>query len=751
VNNFHQRTWIVALIALAAVPFALNATLNLPIGSAGVHEWLPSSRPEKKRYDRFQQEFGSDQSLLISWDGAQEQDARVQVFADKLRESVLNAGFIDSVVTTNEVLESLQSDPLNLSSEQARTRLIGNLLGADGTCAVFLTATPLGVKNHGELIQRVQIAADETKSLGRESLRMVGSIYEAHAIDVAAAKSLSQLVAPSSIAAVLVACFLLRSWRYALIAFLLATAGQLAAVSLVYYGGFQFSAVLIVLPTLIFMLTLSGAIHLVNYQRHSNEATKQGAGWEAVRHGFWPCVLSSGTTMLGMGSLLVSELSPIREFGGLSGVSLGIATAMLLVYFPYAIGVARPPLRSEESAIARESDVDKRKSSFANKSRGYLRWQTRHAGSISIVSLLSLAVAVQGLSSLKASTKFCDLFPPDDPVSLDMAWFESHLGPIASVEVLLKFPRDNSVNVLDQVRLVSAVQSEVSELPDVGGIASALLFLPEIEETRGVRGAVRRGVLKQRIESALPQLQERGFVYLGDQFTAWRLSAKVSALEPTSYREATDTIERATIKQLEETASEATLSITGLAPVMHETQIALLSDLGNSFMSAFLLITPVMMWVVQSIRGGLLVMLPNVLPVTLAFGTMGWLGYSLDIAGILTASVALGIAVDDTLHFICWYRQERSQGLAPQQAVERTFAACAPAMIQTTVIACSAMIPFLFAEFNPTQQFARLMISILSLALVGDLLLLPALLQTRFGHWVAPNRQSDSKLSRSDT
>jgi predicted RND superfamily exporter protein len=72
-------------------------------------------------------------------------------------------------------------------------------------------------------------------------------------------------------------------------------------------------------------------------------------------------------------------------------------------------------------------------------------------------------------------------------------------------------------------------------------------------------------------------------------------------------------------------------------------------------------------------------------------------------------------------------------------------------MIQTTVIACSAMIPFLFAEFNPTQQFARLMISILSLALVGDLLLLPALLQTRFGHWVAPNRQSDSKLSRSDT
>lgn len=748
-NYFLQRAWIVALIALAAVPFALNATLNLPIGSAGVHEWLPSSRPEKKRYERFQEEFGSDQSLLISWDGALESDTRISVFADKLRVSVLDAGYVDSVVTTIEVLDSLQREPLNLSSEQARKRLVGNLLGADGVCAVFLTATPQGVANHGELVRRVQIAADETSLLGRESLRMVGSIYEAYAIDIASAKSLSQLVVPSSIAAVLVACLLLRSWRYALIAFLLATAGQLAAVSLVYYGGFQFSAVLIVLPTLIFMLTLSGAIHLVNYQRESNESTKQGAGWEAVRHGFWPCVLSSGTTMLGMGSLLVSELSPIREFGGLSGVALGIATAMLLVYFPYAIGVARPSSPLPQPVGLRDGDGNRFVSSFARRTKGYLRWQTRHAGLISILGLLSLAASVQGLVSLKASTKFCDLFPPEDPVSRDMAWFESHLGPIASVEVLLRFPRDSSTNVLDQVRAVSAVQSDLKELREVGGVASAVLFLPEIEETRGVRGAVRRGVLKQRIEDALPELQERGLVSQDSQFTTWRLSAKVSALVPTSYREATDRIEEAAARRLEGTDSDVAVTVTGLAPVMHETQIALLSDLGSSFMSAFLLITPVMMWIVQSIRGGLLVMLPNVLPVTIAFGAMGWLGYSLDIAGILTASVALGIAVDDTLHFICWYRKERQEGLSPQQAVENTFIACAPAMIQTTIIACSAMVPFLFADFNPTRQFARLMISILSLALIGDLFLLPALLQTRFGQWVAPRRQSHSNLSTS--
>jgi predicted RND superfamily exporter protein len=721
---------------MAAIPFALHATVHLPIGSAGVHEWLPSSRPEKKEYDLFQQQFGSDQSLLISWDGATAEDPRIPALVSKLQASVVDEGYVTSIVTTPEVLATLEGEPLRLRPEQARQRLQGTLLGPDGTCALFLIASPAGVDNHAELIRRVRLAADETELLGSDSLRMVGSLYESYAIDVASAKSLSQLVIPSSIAAVVMACLLLRSWRYALIAFLLATAGQLVSVSLVFYGGFQFSAVLIVLPTLIFMLTLSGAIHLINYQRESKQSTKQGAGWEAVKHGFWPCILSSGTTMLGMGSLLVSELSPVREFGALSAVSLGVATAMLLVYFPYLLGVARP-----SRSLRERPQGNSPPSLFLLLANHYLRWQSQNAAWISMIGMLLLCLSLEGLTQLNASTKFCDLFPPSDPVSRDMDWFEDHLGPIASVEVVLRFGAGSSANSLEQVRLVSMVQREIGKLSEVGATLSAATFLPQVGEARGVRGAAQRGVYKQRIEGAFPELQQRGFLHDSPSGTTWRLAAKVSALTQISYREATDRLETAVNKCLDREQSDAVVSVTGLAPVMHETQIALLSDLGYSFLSAFGLITPVMMWVVRSVRGGLLVMVPNVLPVTMAFGAMGWLGYPLDIAGILTASVALGIAVDDTLHFICWYRKEKELGCTAADAVQRTFIACAPAMIQTTLIACCAMLPFLFADFNPTKQFAFLMISILSLALVGDLCLLPALLQTRFGRWVAPSRE----------
>ncbi len=117
---------------------------------------------------------------------------------------------------------------------------------------------------------------------------------------------------------------------------------------------------------------------------------------------------------------------------------------------------------------------------------------------------------------------------------------------------------------------------------------------------------------------------------------------------------------------------------------------------------------------------------------------MAWLGYSIDIAGILTASVAMGIAVNDTLHFVNWYARRLALGDDRQQAIADTFASCAKAMFHTMLISCCSMLPFLFADFNPTRQFAVLMIAMMSSSILGDLLLLPALLLSL---WASASRR----------
>jgi predicted RND superfamily exporter protein len=116
------------------------------------------------------------------------------------------------------------------------------------------------------------------------------------------------------------------------------------------------------------------------------------------------------------------------------------------------------------------------------------------------------------------------------------------------------------------------------------------------------------------------------------------------------------------------------------------------------------------------------------LPETVVFGGMAWLGYSIDIAGILTASVAMGIAVNDTLHFVNWYTRRLALGDTRQQAIADSFSNCAKAMVHTMLISCCSMLPFMLAQFNPTRQFAILMIAMMSTSILGDLVLLPALL-----------------------
>jgi len=491
--------------------------------------------------------------------------------------------------------------------------------------------------------------------------------------------------------------------------------------------------VLIVLPTLVFMLTLSGAVHLVSYFRDVQRKGGEDCGARAMLLGWLPCSLSSLTTALGMGSLWMSQMAPVREFGVFSAVGLGIATVVLLLAFPMTMDWF---CRSEKSQLERPA------SGMANQ---YTAWIGSRASVISISGFLLLFISLLGVSKLAVSTKFGDMFPDESRANRNMTWLEQHLGPISSVEVLLRFGPKTDADLLERASYVRNVMAHLDANPDIGGVVSATTFLPVWTESKSLGAAARRGAIRKSIEANLAEIETQGFVAETPEGQVWRITAKVSALKGDDYGVLTQKVAKATreITNFLPAAHDLHLEFTGLTPLMHETQVTILQDLGYSFATAFLLITPVMMLIGRGFFTGLLLMVPNVLPVTIVFGAMGLLGFTMDIAGILTASVALGIAVDDTLHFISWYMAELRQGANHATAVANTFHSCASAMFYTTAISCVSMAPFLLAEFNPTRQFATLMIAMLSGAILGDLVLLPALLLSPLGKLCCrPSKQS---------
>ena len=200
---------------------------------------------------------------------------------------------------------------------------------------------------------------------------------------------------------------------------------------------------------------------------------------------------------------------------------------------------------------------------------------------------------------------------------------------------------------------------------------------------------------------------------------------------------------------------------TGIVPIVYKAQRSLLQSLIESIGLAFIMISVVMMLLLRpwgqrvtfgnlfNFRGGMISMLPNMFPIIVVFGFMGhmnqWFGGSIDsflvdIGSMMTASVAMGVAVDDTIHFLNWYRGALGKGYDRRSALKIAYDRVATAMTQTTLIGGFGLSAFALSTFTPTQRFGVLMLILLGMALIGDLILLPALIAGPFGKYFGAER-----------
>ena len=159
-------------------------------------------------------------------------------------------------------------------------------------------------------------------------------------------------------------------------------------------------------------------------------------------------------------------------------------------------------------------------------------------------------------------------------------------------------------------------------------------------------------------------------------------------------------------------------------------------------MWAFGVIALVMIVVLRSFQSGMLTMIPNVFPAVIIFGLMGWCSIWIEIGSIMTASAAMGIAVDDTFHLLTWYRR----GLRKQPrrgALRYALQRVAGAMLHTTLVCSLALLVFSFSSFGPIRRFSWLMAALLMAAVLGDLILLPAILSSPLGKVVRASKGNE--------
>ncbi len=741
---FSKVSLVLALVLLPVLGYLASCA---EFGTPVVQDWLPKSSPALQKYDIFRTRFGEDQFLIVSWRGCLWDDPRLQHFANSLRklaERDPSFGIIE-VVDSNASVQSLSGQQGRFSVSSSLARLRGVTVGMNGEGFLSIRLAAGNPQSYQPLIDAVYTMGRKIDGLGDTRLILAGEPVQVATIDRSSRETIGSYVIPSSIFAVFVAWICLRSFRLTGIVFAFAGLGQLVGLSLIYLFLGQMSALIVVLPTLVFMLVLSAAIHLTSYYTEFGGVANPSAGIRSVQLGFRPCALATLTTAFGFGSLAVSTLSPVWHFGSLAATGLIIATVILLAAYAAAVDFKVPQSwrfqvspRSKSSAedhwLRREQQAASALASFCQAANGPL----------SAFAVMLLAGASFGIPKLRTSTEFEHMFASNSPAIESLHWVRDHIGPINSLEIVIEIPQADSIDMLDRIECVRNVHAAILELDSTSSVASAATFLPKPASNSNLRSVIQRAVLRRRIEAALPTLANARVHYRsasdpsGSEY--WRITARISGLTNESYPALYQQIHQASRRGLEAvpklTEIGPTIEIGGLRTVIESAHSSLLTDLATSFLTAFLLITPVMMVIVRGFWSGIILMIPNTIPVAIVFGSMGWLGIRLDVASILTASVALGIAVDDTLHFMNWYMRRLGDGASREDAVRSAVVACARPMLHTTVICTGAMAPFLFCDFIPTSKFALLMILTLFGAILGDLILLPALLLSPIGKLV---------------
>ncbi|HEY1065082.1 MAG TPA: MMPL family transporter, partial [Pirellulales bacterium] len=167
-------------------------------------------------------------------------------------------------------------------------------------------------------------------------------------------------------------------------------------------------------------------------------------------------------------------------------------------------------------------------------------------------------------------------------------------------------------------------------------------------------------------------------------------------------------------------------------------QRKLFEGLYDSFVGAFLMIGPLLMFQLRGVIAGLIAMIPNVVPTLLVFGLMGHLGIFVDVGSMMTASVAIGISVDDTLHFLTWFRRALQEGKSRNEALVMAYHHCGPAMLQTNLMVALSMGVFSLTTFLPVSRFGLIMFLTLIFGVLCELVLIPAILTSPAGRFFYP-------------
>lgn len=505
---------------------------------------------------------------------------------------------------------------------------------------------------------------------------------------------------------------------------LLTTAGLLALFKV------SIKLTTIVLPGFLLAVSVGYAVHILSifYVRYQNGQNKEDATAYAVGHSGLAVVLTAVTTAASLFSFAFAELTAIADLGFFGAT--GVLLAMVYTFIMLPASIALIPIRRK--ATDREAKkavvMDRILLSFSNVA-------TRHPRKIVSGTLLLFAIAIYYTCQVSYSHNVLNWIADHEPVKRDVPYIDRQLKGTVILEILLDTREDNGVQdpeFLDGLeKLTRELQQYATAHLYVGKVFSINDIIKETHRSLHAndpgfyRLPADRGTIAQELllfensgSEDLERLVDRNYRLV-------RVSVKVPWSDAMHLRELVAFVQS---KAHTDLPGVKTVTVTGIPAILSRSIPASLHSMAKSYLIAFVVITFLMIYHVGNVKIGLLSMISNLLPIFMTIGLMGFFEIKIDMSTIMIGSIAIGIVVDDTLHFMYNFRKYYEDSGDAAFAIRKTMLGTGRALLLTSLILSSGFFILMTASLSLLIVFGFLTGLTIIFALLADFFVNPALM-----------------------
>ena len=749
------RNRIVFLLAILGTTFLLSTQWSNIRFSFTEANLLPDNHPFNTFYQEFLDRFSEEGNLIVLavQDEAFFEPEKLAAWA-ALGDSLVASPSTENVVDISRLTQLKRNDrkkvfevaplPYQRPKTQAEASALKEWLYKqqplyDGLLfnqetGVIQTAIYLktAVVNSGERQQFVDnLLADNVAAFEKQTgldVRVSGMPYIRTLNAKMILDEIGLFVLMATLVTTLIFFFFFRSYRATFISMSIVVIGVMWAFGIIGLLGFEITVLTALIPPIIIVIGVPNCIFLIN--KYQNEIKKHGNQARSLQRVISKVgnatLMTNMTTACGFATFTLTNSSLLREFGIVASINIMMIFLLSLLMIPIIYSFMSIPNKKHLEHLNREW------------MSGFINWMERMVKhrrvSVYFISVFALMLSIVGIYEIRLSGTIIDDMPKKADFYQDIRFFETHFKGVMPIEIMIDTKRANGATSLSTLNRMNKLESDLLEIPELSSPVSA------VSVAKYLKQSYYNGNPKY---FQLPTRQQDNFIRAHAKNLKGEVNFLKSLVDPTGQfaritvmlqdvtTERMEAIEMEVKKSIDKhfAADRFNVSITGKALGYLKGTRFLVRNLVVSLGLAILLIALFMAYMFRSFRMILISLLPNVIPLILTAGMMGFLGIAIKPSTILVFSVAFGISVDDTIHFLVKYRQElKATRWNIKKAVYSALHETGVSMFYTSIVLLFGFSVFMISSYGGTVALGGLVSATLLFAMLANLILLPSLL-----------------------